>query len=85
MIAADKNLADLIAAEGGQIVTLQHFSHHPITIGGPLTHKEPLKSTPIDARGQKTPFPQLSKTFFLCPKTTWEPPGSTWVPPETTY
>ena len=48
MIAADKILADFglrlwrcsdfIAAEGGQIVILRHFSHWPITIGGQITH-----------------------------------------------
>ena len=30
VIAADKIPADFIAAEGGQIVILQHFSHQPI-------------------------------------------------------
>ena len=74
----------------GQIVILQHFSHQPITIRDQIiTIKEdyqilPLKPTPLDARVQKAHFPQLSKTIFLCPKTTWIPPSSIRGSPRTT-
>ena len=38
VIAADKILADFIAAEGGQIVFPQHFYNQSSTTGGPISH-----------------------------------------------
>ena len=76
--------SDFIAAEGGQIVILQRFSHQPVTIEVQITHNIPKNPPLLSPRNKKTAFPQLSKAFFLRLKATWQPPGSTWGPPGTT-
>ena len=75
VIAADKILADFghlcsdfIAAEGGQIIIQNHFSHQPCTTGGPIPHynggRNPQNPSLLAPGGKKHLFPNFQKPSF---------------------